>query len=98
MIYINRDGEQLLINQKEVLDFLSLNKEQERNIPDNVDKGKASAIAELTVLDKSDINELVCLANASDTKAEVVEKNEPPEFSFDEAGAVKEQLNAGQEN
>jgi hypothetical protein len=47
LIYINKSGNLILNNQKEVLDFLTLNKEKGRFVPDAVDRGDESAIAEL---------------------------------------------------
>ena len=42
-----RSGKLVLNNQKEVLDFLTVNKDQDRFVPDAVDRGEESAIAEL---------------------------------------------------
>jgi hypothetical protein len=54
LIYINKQGEQILLNQKEVLDALSEHKEEEeRFVPDNIEKGEPSAIAELVSALKS---------------------------------------------
>ena len=47
LIYINKSGNLILNNQKEVLDFLTLNKEKKRFVPDAVDRGEENAIAEL---------------------------------------------------
>lgn len=47
LIYIDKSGKLVLNNQKEVLDFLTINKDQERFVPDAVDRGEQVAIAEL---------------------------------------------------
>ena len=47
LIYIDKSGKLVLNNQKEVLDFLTVNKDQERFVPDAVDQGGQVAIAEL---------------------------------------------------
>jgi superfamily II DNA or RNA helicase len=47
LIYIDKSGKLVLNNQKEVLDFLNVNKDQERFVPDAVDRGEPVAIAEL---------------------------------------------------
>jgi superfamily II DNA or RNA helicase len=47
LIYIDKSGKLVLNNQKEVLDFLNVNKDQERFVPDAVDRGESKAITEL---------------------------------------------------
>lgn len=47
LIYINMQGELVLLNQKEVLDALTHHKDFERFVPDPIDKGKESAIQDL---------------------------------------------------
>ncbi len=47
LIYINKDGTPILLNQKEVLDALTFHKEKERFVPDNIDRGEENAIQEL---------------------------------------------------
>jgi hypothetical protein len=47
LIYIDKSGKLVLNNQKEVLDFLTVNKDKERFVPDAVDRGDEAAIAEL---------------------------------------------------
>ena len=47
LIYIDKSGKLVLNNQKEVLDFLTVNKDKERFVPDAVDRGEQVAIAEL---------------------------------------------------
>ncbi len=44
LIYINKEGNPVLLNQKEVLDALTLHKEKERFVPDDIDKGEEKAI------------------------------------------------------
>ena len=47
LIYINQDGEPVLLNQKEVLDALTLHKDEARFIPSAIDKGEENAIQNL---------------------------------------------------
>ena len=47
LIYIDKSGKLVLNNQKEVLDFLTVNKDQERFVPNAVDRGEPMAISEL---------------------------------------------------
>jgi len=47
LIYIDKDGNPVLLNQKEVLDALTYHKEKERSVPDTIDKGEENAIQEL---------------------------------------------------
>jgi superfamily II DNA or RNA helicase len=47
LIYIDKSGKLVLNNQKEVLDFLTLNKDRERFVPNAVDRGEPMAISEL---------------------------------------------------
>lgn len=47
LIYVNKKGETVLLNQKEVLDALTHHKDFERFVPDAVDKGEEPAIQEL---------------------------------------------------
>lgn len=53
LIYINKNGDQILLNQKEVLDALSQHKDEPRFVSDNIEKGEESAIAELVKSMKS---------------------------------------------
>jgi len=48
LIYIDKDGNNILLNQKEILDLLSSNKKKNRFIPEQVDKGEDSAIKPLS--------------------------------------------------
>ena len=56
LIYIDKSGKLVLNNQKEVLDFLTLNKDKERFVPDSVDRGEKVAIDELVNALKSWLN------------------------------------------
>ena len=56
LIYIDKSGKLVLNNQKEVLDFLTVNKDKERFVPDAVDRGEQVAIAELVTALKSWLN------------------------------------------
>ncbi len=47
LIYINNEGTPVLLNQKEVLDALTLHKNEARYIPEPIDRGDEAAIAEL---------------------------------------------------
>jgi len=47
LIYIDKSGKLVLNNQKEVLDFLTVNKDKERFVPDAVDRGEQVTISEL---------------------------------------------------
>lgn len=47
LIYIDREGRQVLLNQKEVLDALSRHKDKVRVVPDAIEKGEETAISEL---------------------------------------------------
>ena len=47
LIYIDKEGKQVLLNQKEVLDALARHKEQARFVPGAIEKGEEAAIAEL---------------------------------------------------
>lgn len=47
LIYINKQGKLVLLNQKDVLDALTQHKDKDRFVPDAVDKGDEVAIKEL---------------------------------------------------
>ena len=47
LIYIDNNGKKILQNQKEVLEFLSEQKDKIRNIPEDIDKGNKEAISQL---------------------------------------------------
>jgi len=47
LIYIDHAGQPVLLNHKEVLDALARHKEQPRCVPDAIEKGEETAIAEL---------------------------------------------------
>lgn len=48
LVYIDRDGRPVLINQKEILDALAYHKEEPRAVPASVDRGEEAAIRELS--------------------------------------------------
>ncbi|MFM7886722.1 MAG: C-terminal helicase domain-containing protein, partial [Pseudanabaena sp.] len=66
LIYIDKSGKLVLNNQKEVLDFLTINKDKERFVPDAVDRGDQEAIAEL-------VNALKSWLNSQAVQTEVIE-------------------------
>ena len=47
LIYINMQGKAVLLNQKEILDALTVHKDKNRVVPDSVDRGDEDAINEL---------------------------------------------------
>ncbi|MBF0205215.1 MAG: SWF/SNF helicase family protein [Desulfamplus sp.] len=47
LIYINKNGKQVLLNQKEVLDALSQHRKESRFVPEKIERGEESAIKEL---------------------------------------------------
>lgn len=47
LIYIDKKGKQVLLNQKEVLDALTHHKDKDRFVPESIDKGDEIAIKEL---------------------------------------------------
>jgi len=47
LIYINQKGKPVLLNQKEVLDALTLHKDEARFVPSAIDKGEENAIQNL---------------------------------------------------
>lgn len=44
LIYIDKDGENIQMNQKEILDALTAHKNQPRVVPSGIDRGDSSAI------------------------------------------------------
>lgn len=48
LIYIDKNGDNILLNQKEVLELLADNKTKNRFVPESVDKGEESAIKPLS--------------------------------------------------
>lgn len=57
LIYINKLGKLVLLNQKEVLDALTHHKDNDRFVPDSIDKGDESAIQELVNSIKAWLND-----------------------------------------
>lgn len=60
LIYINKQGKLVLLNQKEVLDALTYHKENDRFVTDSIDKGDESAIQELVNSIKVWLNDQSC--------------------------------------
>ena len=56
LIYIDKKGETVVLNQKEVLDALALHKEESRFIPEEVDRGEEKDIKELASVMKNWLN------------------------------------------
>lgn len=56
LIYINKQGKLVLLNQKDVLDALTHHKDKDRFVPDAVDKGDDAAIHELVSAIKAWLN------------------------------------------
>lgn len=56
LIYINKQGKLVLLNQKDVLDALTHHKDKDRFVPDAVDKGDDAAIQELVSAIKAWLN------------------------------------------
>lgn len=56
LIYINREGEEVLINQKDVLEALTFHKDRERFVPHKIDWGDEVAIDQLVQSLKSWLN------------------------------------------
>lgn len=53
LIYINKQGKLVLLNQKDVLDALTHHKDNDRFVPDAVDKGNDASIQELVIAIKA---------------------------------------------
>jgi len=47
LIYVDKHGNPVLLNQKEILDALAHHKEKKRYVPEKIDKGEQNAIQEL---------------------------------------------------
>ncbi len=47
LVYIDNEGNEVMLHQKEVLDALAAHKEEDREVPEPVEKGEPKAIAEL---------------------------------------------------
>lgn len=56
------------------------------------------ALVELKVSVKSDMNELICIANAADSKSELAQEEEQVGFSLADFDEVNQGIKAGQEN
>ncbi|WP_303920880.1 helicase-related protein [Draconibacterium sediminis] len=53
LIYINYDGKLVFLNQKEVLDAVTMHKDNDRYVPEEIDKGNEAAIKKLVDAVKS---------------------------------------------
>jgi len=80
------------ISQKKILQSTAVVKNVEEN------EGVFCALVELTVLAKSDMNELICMANAADFKPDVVQEQEQVEFDLPDFDEATQEIKAGQEN
>ena len=80
------------ISQKKILQSTAVVKNVQEN--GNV----FCALVELTVLAKSDMNELICAANAADSKPDVVQEQERLEFDLPDFDEAAQEIKAGQEN
>lgn len=47
LLYVDGNGKQVLLNQKQVLDALAAHKDEERNVPQTIDKGEPAALQRL---------------------------------------------------
>ena len=47
LLYVDGNGKQVLLNQKQVLDALAAHKDEERNVPETIDKGEPAALQRL---------------------------------------------------
>lgn len=56
LIYIDYTGEMVLMNQKDVLDALTIHKDLERYVPDDIDRGEEQAISKLSEAIKAWLN------------------------------------------
>ncbi|MFZ4683405.1 MAG: helicase, partial [Terrimicrobiaceae bacterium] len=88
LIYIDKSGKLVLNNQKEVLDFLTVNKDKERFVPDAVDRGEQVAIAEL-------VNALKSWLTSQAVQTEVMEDGTTKETMGNETLGVLDGLRKG---
>jgi superfamily II DNA or RNA helicase len=88
LIYIDKSGKLVLNNQKEVLDFLNVNKDQERFVPDAVDRGEPVAITEL-------VNALKSWLSSQAVQTEVMEDGTTKETMGNETLGVLDGLRKG---
>jgi len=88
LIYIDKSGKLVLNNQKEVLDFLTVNKDKERFVPDEVDRGEPLAIAEL-------VNALKSWLSSQAVQTEVMEDGTTKETMGNETLGVLDGLRKG---
>ncbi|XZO04226.1 MAG: helicase-related protein [Microcoleus sp.] len=88
LIYIDKSGKLVLNNQKEVLDFLTVNKDKERFVPPAVDRGEQVAIAEL-------VNALKAWLSSQAVQTEVMEDGTVKETMGNETLGVLQGLKKG---
>jgi len=67
-----------------------------KNVKENEDL--FCALVELTVLGKADMNELICIANAADSKSEMEEKEEQVRIDFADLDEAAQEIAAGRES
>ncbi len=80
------------VGQKKIIQSIAVVK----NVKENEDV--FCALVELTVLTKTDMNELVCMANAADSKPDMVQEQEQAEFNSPDFDEATQEIEAGQEN
>ena len=92
LIYIDKNGNSLLQNQKEVLEFLAQNKDNLREVPQTIDSGDIKAIEQLqsmiitwaTPIKKDKATKLLeGIMKGSKTSLNRLEKNETVDKEFD---------------
>jgi len=80
------------VGRKKILQSIAVVK----NVKENEDV--FCALVELTVLTKTDMNELICMANAADSKPGMVQEQEQGEFNSSDLDEATQEIKAGQEN
>lgn len=88
LIYIDKSGNLILKNQKEVLDLLTLYKENERFVPDAIDSGEPEAIVEL-------VNAMKAWLNSQAIQVEVMEDGSVKETMGNETLGILQGLKKG---
>jgi superfamily II DNA or RNA helicase len=88
LIYIDKSGNLILKNQKEVLDLLTLYKENERFVPDAIDRGEPEAIVEL-------VNAMKAWLSSQAIQVEVMEDGSVKETMGNETLGILQGLKKG---
>ncbi|WP_164994287.1 helicase-related protein [Candidatus Kuenenia stuttgartiensis] len=88
LIYIDKEGKQVLLNQKEVLDALSLHKEESRFVPEAIEKGEEEAIGGL-------VNTLKKWLEAQSTEEEILEDGTVKKRAGSETKDILSKLKTG---